>query len=63
MVLAGQNARCSALTLDNRVRTMPTNLVESIDVPVAVLDQEEPEPGFGDSDKVSCLHKACLVRD
>ena len=58
MILAAEDRGSSGPSLDNRVCAMSTNVVESVDVAVAVSCQEEGKVRDGKGKKVTRFGKS-----
>lgn len=46
MILTRQDTRLARLLLHNGIRTMPTDIMEAVYLPLAISNEEECEPGF-----------------
>lgn len=46
MILTRQDTRLTRLLLHNRIRTMPTDIMKAVYLPLAISYKEECKPGF-----------------
>lgn len=63
VVFAAENAGFAGALLHNRVRAVSTDIVEAVDVALAVLDQEEGEIGVHKRDVLARLLEPEVMRD
>lgn len=55
MILASQGRKLTSILLHKGVGPVSANVVMSPDPPLAILDKEEWETSFGDSDEITLI--------
>lgn len=63
MILTRQDTRLPRLLLHNGIRTMPTDIMEAVDLPLAISNEEECEAGFLQLQICPCLRESHFMCD
>lgn len=63
VVFATQDAGCATALLDYRVRPVATDIVEPVDIPAAVTDEEEREVGIGERNEIAGFRESKIMCD
>lgn len=58
MIFAAKNGCCAGAFSDNRESAMSADIVEAVDVPFSVLDEEEGKARYCEREVVSCFFEA-----